>query len=122
VLEGILYGLKDGLDLVTATGQQVQRIRMTGGGAQNALWRQLACEIFGLPVATVHVPHGSGYGAALLAMVGSGRFNSVTAAMTEHVKESSVIEPTAQSPQYRDRHAAWRRGFQKEPTAGSTMP
>lgn len=122
VLEGILYGLKDGLDLVTATGQQVQRIRMTGGGAQNAPWRQLACEIFGLPVATVHVPHGSGYGAALLAMVGSGRFNSVTAAMAEHVKESSVIEPTAESPQYRDRHAAWRRGFQKEPTAGSTMP
>jgi xylulokinase len=111
VLEGILYGLKDGLDLVTATGQRVERIRMTGGGARSSAWRQLAADIFGLPVATLQNQNGSGSGAALLAMVGSGRFDTVERAMAEHVSESSLVTPTDEAPRYRDRHAAWQRGF-----------
>ncbi len=94
VLEGIMYGLKDGLDLIAAHGPSPTSVRMTGGGARSTPWRTLAADIFGIPVQTVTVNDGSAYGAAMLAMVGSGHFASVEEAMKICVSVEDCIEPS----------------------------
>ncbi|MBK4348838.1 xylulokinase [Lacisediminihabitans changchengi] len=49
-VEGMLCGLADGLDAITSQGVTVDRVMMIGGGAQSPAVRQIAPEIFGLPV------------------------------------------------------------------------
>src|SRR5262249_46712784 len=42
VLEGVAFGLRDGLDLMTAAGMPAPRIiRASGGGTASPLWRQI---------------------------------------------------------------------------------
>jgi len=75
------------------------------------VWRAMAADVFGVPVATVKNANGSAYGAALLAMVGSGRFKSVGDAMHEHVHEVEVAEPSSNALQYQRLHADWKHGL-----------
>jgi xylulokinase len=49
-VEGMLNGLADGLDALTAAGVPAQRVLLIGGGAGSAAVRQIAPAIFGLPV------------------------------------------------------------------------
>jgi xylulokinase len=45
VLEGTTFGLRYGLDLLQQTGIGRQNIRLIGGGAKSALWRQMVADI-----------------------------------------------------------------------------
>jgi xylulokinase len=49
-VEGMLNGLADGLDALTAAGVPAGRALLIGGGARSAAVRQIAPAIFGLPV------------------------------------------------------------------------
>lgn len=104
VLEGILHGLLDSIDLVQQIGRQPTHVRMTGGGARSATWRRMAADIFGLPVTTVNVTDGSAYGAGMLAMVAAGRYPDVSDCMTNIIEETSSIDPQNHDV---DRHTAW---------------
>lgn len=79
VLEGITFGLRDSLDLLREAGVNPKEIRVSGGGARNAMWRQMIADIFNEPITTCESPHGAAMGAALLAGVGAGVFTSVPA-------------------------------------------
>jgi len=57
-IEGMLCGLADGLDALTALGVPVERILLIGGGAQSEAVRQIAPTVFGRPVT---VPHPGQY-------------------------------------------------------------
>lgn len=116
VLEGILHGLRDSIDLVRAVGQHPSHVRMTGGGAQSEPWRAMAANIFGMPVASVNITDGSAYGVGLLAMVASGRFESVSEAMAACVRETSRFDP---NPQQADTHANWMASTHPRRTDGT---
>jgi len=60
-IEGLLCGLAAGLDAVVAQGVTAKRILLIGGAAQNAAVRQIASEVFNLPIA---VPEPGEYVAA----------------------------------------------------------
>ncbi len=49
-IEGLLCGLADGLDAVTALGVEVQRILLIGGAAQNLAVQTIAAQVFAAPV------------------------------------------------------------------------
>lgn len=73
ILEGLAFGLKEGLDQIQrATGCQTERLRISGGGAQSDAAMQLTADLFGLPAERVHTVETSGLGAALCAAVGLG--------------------------------------------------
>jgi hypothetical protein len=48
----------------------VDRIRLGGGGARSALWRQIQADVYGSAVDTAGADEGAAYGAAILAAVG----------------------------------------------------
>ena len=50
-IEGMLAGLASGLDAVIAAGAAADRVLLIGGGARLAATRQIAAEVFGLPIA-----------------------------------------------------------------------
>ena len=110
VLEGITYGLRDGLDLLRASGQHIDYIRLTGGGAQSPEWHALMSDIFNAPVCSMQANQGSAHGAAILAMVGCERYDSVPEAMAGCVSEQSRCEPTMSSGTYTELHEQWKDG------------
>ena len=52
-------------------------MRLGGGGARSALWRQIQADVYGYPVEIVEAEEGAAYGAALLAGVGGGVWRTV---------------------------------------------
>ncbi len=80
VLEGITFGLCDCLDLLREAGVQPTEIRVSGGGARCAMWRQMIADVFNEPVTTCDSPHGAAMGAALFGGVGAGVFEDVPTA------------------------------------------
>jgi len=57
-VEGMLCGLADGLDALSAQGAVIERVLLTGGGAASAAVRDIAPRVFGRPV---HVPEPGQY-------------------------------------------------------------
>jgi xylulokinase len=109
ILEGISFSQKDCLDLIAALGAPIHSVRLSGGGAKSALWRQMLADVFNRRVAVLDTQEGSAYGAALLAMVGTGAFASVGEACRATVREVESIEPRpAEAARYAAAHAAYK--------------
>jgi xylulokinase len=92
-MEGVIFSLRDGLDLLRGLGVDVQRVRATGGGARSRAWRQQQADIFNLPVEVMSGDEGPALGAALLAGVAAGSYGSVEDACERTLRTGEVIEP-----------------------------
>lgn len=77
LLEGVTYAMRDSLALIENLGVPVNEIRVSGGGARSAFWRQLQADVYDQPVRVINAEEGPAYGAALLAAVGTGHYSSV---------------------------------------------
>lgn len=78
VLEGVAFGLRDSMELMQRAGLAVIReVRVSGGGSRSALWRQILANVMNTEMITVNMVEGAAYGAALLAGVGVGLWDSV---------------------------------------------
>ncbi len=109
VLEGVAFGLRDGLDLMVAAGMPAPRvIRASGGGTASPVWRQILADVLEADIATVATTEGAAYGAGVLAAVGAGWFPSVPAATDDWVETSVAAAPGPDVATYRERHAAYR--------------
>ena len=97
ILEGVAFSLKDSFTLFAEMSVPVNRIRLGGGGARSSLWRQIQADIYGHEVEIVEAEEGAAYGAAILAGVGAGRWNTVDAACSEIIRVAHVIPPQADS-------------------------
>jgi xylulokinase len=109
VLEGVAFGLRDGLDLMLEAGMPMPGvIRASGGGTSSPLWRQVLADVLGAEIATVDTAEGAAYGAALLAAVGAGWQPSVEAAAAAFVTATPVAAPGPDAPAYAELHATYR--------------
>jgi xylulokinase len=104
IMEGVAYSLRDSFEIFNEMGVPVETIRLGGGGARSALWRQIQADIYGHAVATVESEEGAAYGVAMLAGVGVGAWNSVDAACAAVVRTRDIVEPEAKSRELLDRH------------------
>ena len=97
IMEGVIYSLKDSLEIVKELGVPVGQIRTSGGGAQSALWRQIQADIFKANVVTLSSEHGAAYGVALLAAVGAGAFKNIEEACdaTIRIAKETKFDPEA---------------------------
>jgi xylulokinase len=93
LLEGVCYSQKDGLEIIKALGAEPRQVRLSGGGAKSPFWHQLFADIFAQEVATLESQEGSAYGAALLALIGTGQFSSAAEVCHVAVKEVEVKKP-----------------------------
>jgi xylulokinase len=109
VLEGVAFGLRDGLDQMIAAGMPAPaQVRASGGGTASRLWRQILSDVLATDVATVSTTEGAAYGAALLAAVGAGWFPTVEAATAAVVEATVAASPGPDSEGYAAAHEVYR--------------
>lgn len=66
-LEGTSLNLGLGFQRLRDLGTQIGEVRLTGGAANNPLWRQILANVFGVPVRVLHETESAALGAALQA-------------------------------------------------------
>lgn len=91
VLEGVAYSQMDCLEIIEGMGVPVERVRLSGGGARSAFWRQMFADVFHKRVTTLASQEGSAYGAALLAL--AGEYGSVIEVCRTAIQEVSEVHP-----------------------------
>lgn len=101
VMEGVVFGLRDSLELMKELGVPTREIRVSGGGAHSALWQQILADTFQSPVTMVNSSEGPAFGAALLAGTGVKIYSSVEEACQKTIQVVSRREPNPSvSPVY----------------------
>jgi xylulokinase len=94
VLEGVAFGIKDSFTLIQDAGLGgIQQVRVSGGGARSALWRQIMADVLGVELVTVNTTEGAAYGAALLAAVGAGLYDTVEDACRSTIQVTGRTSP-----------------------------
>lgn len=110
VLEGVSFGLKDSLDILVDMGIPVDEIRVIGGGARSQAWRQILADVFGKEIVGINTNQGGALGAAILAAVGDGAYESVEVATDAIIKTVDATQPNM------DRHAMYQKKHEKYKT------
>lgn len=67
VMEGATFGLRYGLDLLADFDIRPERLRLVGGGARSAVWRQMVADVMAVEVGCPVVHEAAALGAALQA-------------------------------------------------------
>jgi len=91
LIEGVSYSQRDCLDIIEELGVTVNSVRASGGGAQSPFWRRLLANILNKRVVTLETQEGSAYGAALLALAGTGAYASVPEVCRVAIRETDSI-------------------------------
>ncbi|MBX7244689.1 MAG: xylulokinase [Candidatus Sumerlaeaceae bacterium] len=97
ILEGVVFGLRDGLEIIRGLKIPIGEIRLTGGGARSPLWRQIQADVFRQQVVTINVEEGPAFGAAIIAGVGTGVFPSFDEATRRVIRVTGVVKPNQRS-------------------------
>ncbi len=73
VIEGVAFGLADGLDALASAGTRAGALSLVGGGSRSALWAQLIADVLQTPL-RIHAggEAGAALGAARLAQLACG--------------------------------------------------
>lgn len=109
VLEGVAFGLRDGLELMIGAGlAPPTQIRASGGGIASPLWRQILADVLGAEIATVTTTEGAAYGAGMLAAVGASWFPTVDDAAAACVRAAPTASPGPDRARYDDAYAIYR--------------
>src|SRR5439155_7768469 len=109
VLEGVVFSLRDGVEIMRGLGVRLDQVRATGGGARSRLWRQMQDDELEADVVSVNAQEGPAFGAALLAGVAVGLYPSVEAACDATIREVERLSPDAErAGRYRDAYAVYR--------------
>ena len=95
VMEGVVFGMRQGLDLLVTQGVPVTRVVASGGAAQHSLWVHLQADIYNRPIWRTRTVEAAATGAAMLAGIGTGVFSSVEDAVARVVRwDPEVVEPS----------------------------
>ena len=109
VMEGVAFGLRDGLDLIVAAGiERPAQIRASGGGTASPLWRQILADVLEAEIATVDTIEGAAYGAAVLAGVGAGWYPDVESATKRLVEAKPAARPGPDVARYQEFRQVYR--------------
>jgi xylulokinase len=112
VMEGVAFTQRESAEVLAGLGVPVRSVVTAGGGARSAVWRGIQAGVLGVPVSYYPAPGGdsSALGAAILAGVGSGLFDSLAGgAALVRAGDPDVIDPDpAEVTSYRAAFARYR--------------
>ncbi len=104
VMEGVAFSLRDSFEIFKESGAPINAIRLGGGGAKSALWRQIQADVYGQTVEIIEADEGAAYGAAILAAVGASAWKTVDEACAATIKIKARIEPDLESTENLNRN------------------
>lgn len=114
IMEGVVFAMRDCLEIFQQLQVTPEKIFAGGGGALNPLWRQIQADILGLPLVTIRTPEKSATGAAMLAGIGTGVFSSFDEACQRAVAFGEEIAPNLEhTTQYETYYQCYRSLYPK---------
>jgi xylulokinase len=122
VMEGVIFSLRDSLEIMRNLGVPIEDVRATGGGARSDLWRQLQADIYATPIRRTVADEGPAYGAALLAGVASDTYADVEEATSVVELRQEITEPdTGNSKIYEEYYEIYRSLYPDTSSAMSRL-
>ncbi|MBP1043573.1 carbohydrate kinase [Vagococcus sp. BWB3-3] len=95
VYEGIVFGHKQHVEQLIATGKLPEVIRLSGGAANSAQWAQLFADIINIPVETVEGTELGALGGMILAVYALGNESEIATVMAQTMRIKKRFEPRA---------------------------
>ena len=93
IMEAVACIVRRNIEVVEEMGIQVSEIRGLGGGSRSAVWNQIKADLTGRPVLTMENEEAACLGAAIVAGVGVGLFESLEDACGRMVQVKGRYEP-----------------------------
>lgn len=98
IIEGLAFGLREGLEAIERVSRRrVSVLRVSGGASQSDAICQISADVLGLPLERGSTHETSGLGAAMCAAAGLGWYADVAQAAAAMSSTSRVFEPDASS-------------------------
>ena len=120
MLEGVAFAIRDSFEVARSLGVSIPRSNICGGGSKSKLWRVIVANVLGIPLDMVATEQGPGYGAAILAMVATGKFPTVQVACDALVSVADTLEPDPEiTARYEERYQQFKQIY---PTMKALFP
>ncbi|MER2189652.1 MAG: xylulokinase [Solibacillus sp.] len=97
VMEGIVFSLRDSLEIFRASGKAITEMISIGGGAKNPLWLQMQADIFNTTVYKLKNEQGPSIGACMIAAVGAKMYPDFSQAVEVCVQLDEKFEPNMEN-------------------------
>ena len=110
ILQGITYEVALNVDWFGKNGIPIEELRCVGGGSSSRFWLQMKADLLGKPVKKMVEKEAAVLGAAILAGVGEGIWNSSVEASMCIVKEEKIYTP---KQEFRDFYRTQKVLYQK---------
>jgi len=115
ILEGVSFSLKNCLDIIEDMNIEIDDIRISGGGAESKVWREILADILQYELTTIKASEGPALGVAILAGVGVGIYESVEEACEKIINGSNnkVYPNETLNSIYSERYKVYNSGYDK---------
>ena len=90
-MEGVVFSLREGLDIIQETGVPIERVVASGGSTNHHLWLELTANVFNRPIYLTKNLESSAHGAAMLAGIGTDIYPDARTACEKAVHWSDQI-------------------------------
>ena len=105
-MEGVAYALRHNLETAEAAGARAETLRAMGGSANSRVWTQIKADVTGRGIEVPGSDTATTLGAAILAGVGTGVWQSFEDAARETVTVRKTYEPDP------DNRTVYDRGYE----------
>ena len=102
-IQAIAYGTRHIIESLNAQGYDIRRIHASGGGTKNPLWMQEHADICGMEILIAEDSESVMLGAAMLAAVAAGKFDSIFEAMRAMSPAAETVEPNFSNRDFHER-------------------
>ena len=98
VMEGIAFGIRQLTEVMKIPKEDLQNLKITGGGSKNAVWMQIFADVLDVHTEQLEAGAGAGYGMALCAASACGK-SSLGAILSDTVQVKRVFSPRKKNVQ-----------------------
>ena len=110
VLEGVAFAIRDSIEVARQQGITLTTSKLCGGGAKSKLWQKIMANVLNMRLELPVSEQGPGMGAAMLAMVCCGAYESVKAVCEALCETAAVVEPDAELAfKYEERYQKFQK-------------
>jgi xylulokinase len=111
VLEGVAFAVKRHINIMQeASGERLERVIASGGGARTKLWMMIKASIYDIPIVVPQEAECGIVGCAAMAATATGQFGSIEAASDRYVSYSDEILP---NPAWAETYRPMQAFFEK---------
>ena len=112
-MEGVAYALRHNLETAAKAGARADMLRAMGGSANSRVWTQIKADVTGCGIEVPASDTATTLGAAILAGVGTGVYDSFETAAERTVQVKRSVKPNPETGETYDRgYAVYRELYE----------